>query len=423
MRQLSRREILSLAGALALPGAPSSAAAQATEPMPEDARAGRRPDLANLHSIMESIAAANAPRLSFLDPRWKSIEDWRREARPVYQAHLRYQPEPDPLGAEVLSREERDGFTVETVRIRATSAYAIPAKVLVPARRGGRVPGVVALHCHSGQYVWGQEKVVSAADDGAPLQAFRERAYGRPYAELLARRGFLVVAIDAFYFGSRRLRVEELEWSSAPGDVQGVLQTLAETEPGRAEWLRLLNRACGRYEELTAKTLFAVGATWPGLLAWDDARSVDYLCSRPEVDPARIGCLGLSLGGLRTARLIGADPRIKAACVTGWMTEFGRQIRNDLRHHTWMAYVPGLYRWLDLPDVAALTAPGALLVQQCGRDTMYPPAAMRSSIDKLARIYTKAGIPERFRGTFHDEPHSFRPAMQDEALAWLERWL
>jgi hypothetical protein len=48
---------------------------------------------------------------------------------------------------------------------------------------------------------------------------------------------------------------------------------------------------------------------------------------------------------------------------------------------------------------------------------------MHGAVEKLARIYAKAGVPERFRGAFHDEPHSFRPAMQDEAFAWLERWL
>jgi hypothetical protein len=48
---------------------------------------------------------------------------------------------------------------------------------------------------------------------------------------------------------------------------------------------------------------------------------------------------------------------------------------------------------------------------------------MRAAVDKLSSIFAKASIPERFRGTFYDEPHSFRPAMQDEAIAWLERWL
>jgi hypothetical protein len=88
-----------------------------------------------------------------------------------------------------------------------------------------------------------------------------------------------------------------------------------------------------------------------------------------------------------------------------------------------MAHVPGLYRSLDIPDVAALHAPGALLVQQCCRDILYPLSAMQTAVDKLTQIYAKAGISQRFRGTFYDEPHSFTPQMQDEMLAWLERWL
>jgi hypothetical protein len=88
-----------------------------------------------------------------------------------------------------------------------------------------------------------------------------------------------------------------------------------------------------------------------------------------------------------------------------------------------MAFVPGLRALLDLPDVAALLLPGALLVQQCRRDTLFPPAGMQGAVDKLAGIYAKAGIPERFRGTFYDAPHSFLPPAQDEAIAWMDRWL
>jgi len=424
---LTRREALALVGALALPasgcGVVSAGPEASPSPSPSPSPVERPPDLVNLHAFMEQLGKANAPRLSFLDPRWRSLEDWKREARPVYLQSLRYAPAPRPLGAELLAREERDGFSVETVRIHATDAYDIPARVLVPARRAGKRPGLVALHCHSGQYVWGQAKLISTPADSAELKAFRDRVYGRPYAELLARKGFVVVVIDAFYFGERRLRVEQIDPATAPSDLRELIAKLPGLERETPDWLAAVYRLCGRYEELTAKTLLAMGATWPGILTWDDGRSVDYLCSRPEVDPERIGCLGLSIGGLRAVRLIGADPRLKAACVTGWMTEFGGQIRNHLRAHTWMAYLPGLYTSLDLPDVAALGAPGALLVQQCARDTLYPLEAMRGAVDRLTRIYAKAGAPERFRGSFYDEPHSFVPAMQDEAIAWLERWL
>jgi hypothetical protein len=133
--------------------------------------------------------------------------------------------------------------------------------------------------------------------------------------------------------------------------------------------------------------------------------------------------MGLSGGALRAACLAAADPRIRAACVTAWMSTLGEMLPRHARRHTWMAWIPGLRAALDLPDAAALAAPGALLVQQCLRDTLFPMAGMRGAVEKLERIYAKAGIPDRFAGTFHDAPHSFTPAMQAEAFAWLERWL
>jgi dienelactone hydrolase len=413
---VTRRETLELLAALSL--APLDLDAQEPVASPPAAT----PDLGNLYPQLAAISAENAPRQGFLDPAWKSLEDWKRAVRPLVRQRLSYDPKPLPLGAELLSREERDGFALETLRLRATSAYDIPAWLLLPARRSGRAPAVAALHCHSGRYVWGREKVLSSPGEPAFLTKFRERD-GRPYAEVLARRGFVVLVIDAFYFGSRRLKVEELEPKTAPADVRDALVQLRTLSPDTFEWATAVNALCGRYEHLTAKTIFAAGATWPGIMAWDDSRGVSYLASRPEVDPARIGCVGLSIGGIRAARLAADDPRIKASVVVGWMPEFPKLLPNHLKNHTWMAYLPGLPAALDLPDVVALTAPGALLVQQCARDSLYPLAAMQGANQKLEKIYAKAGIPERFKGVFHDVPHSFTPAMQDEAFDWLARWL
>lgn len=237
------------------------------------------------------------------------------------------------------------------------------------------------------------------------------------------RRGYVVLAADAFYFGARRLRVEQIDPDRILSEVRDHYRTVANAAPNSAEWVHAHNRVCGFYEHLTAKTIFAAGATWPGVHVWDDRRTVDYLVSRDDVDAGRIGCAGLSGGGIRTAHLIAADPRIKAACVVGWMTAFAHQLRNHLRNHTWMVYAPGLYRSLDLPDAAALHAPGALLVQQCLQDRLYPLSGMQAAVDKLSAIYAKAGIPERFRGTFYDVKHAFRPHMQEDAFAWLDRHL
>jgi hypothetical protein len=382
------------------------------------------PDLANLFPQLEAASRAQRRQFAFLDPQWKKLDAWKKQARPELLRMLRYAPAAEPLAATVVSTEQRDGFRVERVRIMATREHHIPGWVLIPAKQRPGRPGLIAIHCHSGRYVWGHEKILSSPGDPDYLTEFRANTYGgRPYAEELARRGFVVLVIDGFYFGERRLRVEEMDPATAPPVFRTRLTELAKLKRGTEAWMRAADALSGEFEHLTAKTIFTAGATWPGILCWDDRRAVDYLASRPEVNPQRLGCLGLSIGGLRTAYLIGADPRIKAACVMGWMTLFHEQLRNHLRNHTWMVYTPGLFNLMDLPDVAGLHAPGALLVQQCKRDALFPLAAMEQANARLRDIWAKAGLPERFKGTVHDVPHSFRQEMQAEAFEWLERWL
>ena len=419
-------------GALALPwdrllaqekGSAPARAAAAAAPAASPAAAPAAPDLVNLHPILQGIADERPLGLSFLDGKWRDLEAWKQSARPFFREQLRYAPKAGPVRADFLRREQREGFTLEVIEIHATPTYKIPARVLVPAKRGGRLPAVVAVHDHGGRYLWGQEKLISYPDDSAELLAKRGDAYGRPWAEALVRRGYLVIVIDGFYFGSRRLRVEDLARDRVIPEAREFFDAAKKAAPESAEWHRAMNRVCSLYEHLTAKNLVAAGATWPGLHTWDDMRTVDYLLTRPDVDPNRIGAAGLSIGGLRVAHLIGADQRIKAASITGWMTKFAAQHRNHLRNHTWMIFVPGVYGVMDFPDIAGLHAPGALLVQQCSRDQLYPMDAMQGAVDHLGRLYAKAGVPERFRGSFHDEPHCFRPHMQDETFDWFDRWL
>lgn len=423
--RMTRRQALGALGALALPldaraWAPADADAVDVHPTMQEGAS----DLGNLWDTIAWVGREQAPSLSFLDDQWTSLDDWKAAARPAFHRHLGFDPAPDAVRGEPMRTEARDGFRVETIRIHASPAYAIPARVLVPGGRRGRMPAVVALHCHGGQYAWGAAKLVSSPDDPPPLVEYRQRLYGgRPIAEDLARRGFVVIVIDAFYFGERRLRPETLPRDAVPADAREAFASLAALSAGSAERIAAENRVAGAFETPVAKTLFAAGASWPGLLTWDDRRTVDYLLTRADVDPARIGCVGLSGGGLRAACLAAADPRVRATCVVAWMSTLGEMLPRHARRHTWMAWTPGLLASLDLPDAAALTAPGALLVQQCARDTLFPAEGMRGAVETLERIYAKAGIPERFRGTFHDVPHSFPPPLQAEAFAWLERWL
>ena len=104
------------------------------------------------------------------------------------------------------------------------------------------------------------------------------------------------------------------------------------------------------------------------------------------------------------------------------MTSFPAQLRGTIRHtigHTKL--VPGLYRALDYPDVAALAMPGALLVINGSRDALFEPDGRAGELREARACYAKAGVPEKLRTRLYDTPHEFNAEMQAEAWEWLGR--
>jgi hypothetical protein len=86
-------------------------------------------------------------------------------------------------------------------------------------------------------------------------------------------------------------------------------------------------------------------------------------------------------------------------------------------------HINGLYRYLDLPDLAAMVAPRALLVINGSRDALFALDGVKAAFDKIGRCYAKAGAAERVRCSLYDAPHEFNLEMQKEAWQWLGRWL
>ena len=153
-------------------------------------------------------------------------------------------------------------------------------------------------------------------------------------------------------------------------------------------------------------------------------RTVDYLMSRPEVDPKRIGCVGLSVGGFRACHLTALDDRIKAGVVVGWMCSFPYQLAKKIIHtvgHTML--IPGLYKQLDYPDVASMALPRALFVINGSKDGLFELDGVKASFERLAECYKKAGVPEKIKTSLYDTPHEFNAEMQREAWEWLRRWV
>ena len=96
-----------------------------------------------------------------------------------------------------------------------------------------------------------------------------------------------------------------------------------------------------------------------GERTWDALRCLDYLATRPEVDPNRLAVAGLSLGGETTMYVAALDERVKLACSSGWLTI----VENMKTGHCPCWNFPGLEEHFDFADVFACVAPRQLVVE------------------------------------------------------------
>ena len=370
--------------------------------------------IGSLYPFVKSQAVAGEFPLSFLQEEFADLAAWKRVARGTLLDLLHYAPPPCDPRAETVERVDRGEYFQERVHFNTTPDIRVPAFVLIPKKARLPAPGIVALHDHGGFYLWGKEKLVALDDEHPVLTDFKRELYaGRSIASDLARAGYVVVVTDMFYWGERRMLLADdaPDWRERPRSIT-------------KERIEAFHRRSSEGEQLLGRTIFSAGFTWAGVMFWDDVRTVDYLLTRPEVDPRRIGCVGLSLGGVRSAHVAALDDRIKAAVVVGWMTSFPAQLKRRVTNtigHTKL--VPGLYRHLDYPDVASLAMPTPLLVINGSKDELFEPAGVRASFEKLAACYQKAGVPERLRTRLYDAPHEFNREMQTEAWSFLEKHL
>ena len=263
-------------------------------------------------------ALQDPPRLSFRQPMFTNVEAWR----PVVRSHFRERLM-GPGGAvspvPVMQQQfEFDGLSIEHLHWQLPFGPRTEAIFLKPAGATGKLPGIVGLHDHGGQKYFGMPKITRTSKEQHPVMQRHQQQYygGAAWANELARRGYAVLVHDTFSFGSRRIRLADV-----PGNIRN---NLTEVNPDSEEEIQRYNQFAANHEHLIAKSLFSAGMTWPGVFVFDDQLALDYLVSRPDVDPTRIGCAGLSGGGLRTVMLTGADDRIRCSCCVGMMTTWCR---------------------------------------------------------------------------------------------------
>ena len=355
-------------------------------------------------------------KLSFLRDEFNrsEMDSWRKKARLRLLDCLAM---PDSVGipkAQVLQEVEFEGLTIQHLQWDLPYGPPTNAMFLKPSNATGKLPAILAMHDHSGKKYYGHQKISRAGSEVDPLnkQHVDEYYEGVWWANQLAHRGYAVLVPDAFLFGSRRIGLPQV-----PLAMRGVAE---EGIPDSELDILAYNRWSSQHEHSVAKSLLCAGTTVPGVVVGDDQRALDYLCSREDVDVSRIGCCGLSGGGLRTLYLAGLDDRIAAACCVGMMTTWRDLCLNKSHTHTWMIYPPGFTRDLDYPEILGLRVPLPIFVQNAEHDKLFTLSEMQRADRMLSDIYKKAGAESQYKSAFYPGGHRFDLKMQEDAFAWLD---
>lgn len=380
-------------------------------------------------------------RLSFLQEGWSSIPQWKQQARKKVEELCAGPQIPRDILPKLIDSWSYDGLTVEALSWQLPYGPETRAFFFKPQGAGGPLPGILGLHDHGGVKYFGKQKITRTGDAvNVFIKEHQDTYYnGKAWACELARRGYAVLVHDVFPFESRKIElshlpahvvtrimtppesVEELKTEDIQIDKRLTDYNIIPDEP--PDMIRFYNAFGGQHEHIIAKSLFCAGTTWPGVFMAEDRAALDVLASRADVDAGRLGCCGLSGGGMRTNYLAGLDDRIRCSVTVGFMTTWRDFLLNVSFIHSWMVYIPLLSLYLDYPEVLGLRVPLPSLVQCCKEDPLYTIGEMRRASDLLTRIYEKAGASEHLKVSFFNGPHRFHQPMQEEAFAWLDRWL
>src|SRR2546428_1966705 len=247
---------------------------------------------------------------------------------------------------EKVSEERREKYVLEKLRLDLNGIEDAPAWFVRPlsGKPGGRLPTVLYNHAHGGDYMLGKDELITGS-------RFFQKP---PYADELTARGYAALCIDHWVFGGRSGRTEPSVFK----------QMLWE---GRVLW---------------------------GMMVFDSLRALDYLVTRNDVDPGRIGTLGLSMGSTMAWWTSTLDERIKVCVDICCLTDFHALIEtNGLDGHGVYYYVPRLLKHFTTAQINALISPRPHLALAGNKDKLTPPTGMDRIDAELKKVYGSGQAP------------------------------
>lgn len=283
-------------------------------------------------------------------------------------------PEKSPLNAKVAGAIKGDGFIVEKVIYESRPNHHVTANFYLPAGKGP-FPGVLVPCGHS--------------VNGKAAEAYQRACI------LMAQNGLAVLCYDPIGQGER-LQLLDGKKAAIAGS------TSEHTMVGVGAWL--------------------VGQSCAGYRIWDGIRSLDYLCSRPEVDAKRIGCTGNSGGGTLTAYLMALDDRIVCAAPSCYITSLERLFATIGPQDAEQNIVGQVAFGMEHVDYLTMRAPRPTLMCIASQD-YFDQIGSWATFREASQVFAKLGHGERVALFEYDDKHGFSKPRREAAMRWMRRWL
>ncbi|HEX5792170.1 MAG TPA: alpha/beta hydrolase family protein, partial [Rheinheimera sp.] len=305
-----------------------------------------------LPDFYQQLKPASYP-LSWQSGKFSDIQQWRAQGRSSLREALLWPDEPVDFAAKQLKAEARDGYSAQLWSVQLTKQSRVQLLVLQPDATKP-VPAVLMLHDHGARFDIGKEKWIKpfAGDQRqASAQQWADKYFsGNFVGDALAKQGYLVIAADTFGWSER-------------GPVEFAAQ------------------------QALASNMFLLGRSLAGMAAYEDLRLLQYLKQLPQADSSRLAVLGFSMGAFRAWQLAALSDDIKAGVAIAWLNSYQHLLTpgNNILKGQSAFYMlhPGLAAKLDIPDIAALAAPKAMLFINGGKDKLMPQAGVGQAYQQL----------------------------------------
>lgn len=369
---ISRREWIGLlsAGAIGFAAAPQILAQSKTlTPLNRFPRMVQEYFVARVREIeRESVARKMALKNK------AEAQAYVREVKAKIRSIFGPAPAKTPLNARVAGTVERDAYRIEKIVFESRPGLLVTGNLYLPKGRAFPLPGVVATCGHS-----------TNGKAGDTYQSFTQG---------LARMGYIVLIIDPIGQGERLQYPDEKLASRIGNGVQEHLYLGHQQLP--------------------------VGENFPFWRAWDGIRALDYLLTRPEVDPQRIGVTGNSGGGTITTWLCGLDDRWAMAAPGCFVTTVRRNLENELPQDSEQYPLRMLALGLDHDDFIAAMAPKPVILLAKEKD-YFDVRGVEEAYARLKRLYKLLGAEENIGLFVGPTYHGYSKENREAMYRWFNR--